>query len=69
MANKIAIRDAYGEALLKLGKKNDKVVALEADVGSSTKSGVFGKEFPERYFNVGISEINMVSMEIGRAHV
>lgn len=50
MANKIAIRDAYGEALLKLGKKNDKVVALEADVGSSTKSGVFGKEFPERYF-------------------
>lgn len=67
MANKIAIRDAYGEALLKLGKKNDKVVALEADVGSSTKSGVFGKEFPERYFNVGISEINMVSMAAGMA--
>ena len=69
MANKIAIRDAYGEALLKLGKKNDKVVALEADVGSSTKSGVFGKEFPERYFNVGISEINMVSMAGGMARI
>ena len=69
MANKIAIRDAYGEALLKLGKKNDKVVALEADVGSSTKSGVFGKEFPERYFNVGISEINMVSMAAGMARI
>lgn len=67
MANKIAIRDAYGEALLKLGKKNDKVVALEADVGSSTKSGVFGGEFPDRYYNVGISEINMVSMAAGMA--
>ena len=43
MAEKIAIRDAFGEALLELGKKNDKVVALEADVGGSTKSAVFGK--------------------------
>lgn len=67
MAGNIAIRDAYGEALLKLGKVNNKVVALEADVGSSSKSNVFGKAFPERYFNVGISEMNMVAMAAGFA--
>lgn len=67
MAEKIAIRDAYGEALKELGEQNKKVVGLEADVASSTKSGVFGKAFPERYFNVGISEINMVSMAAGLA--
>ncbi|MFV0364756.1 MAG: transketolase family protein [Suipraeoptans sp.] len=67
MAEMVAIRDAYGEALLKLGKANDKIVALEADVGGSTKSAVFGKEFPERYFNVGVSELNMVAMSAGFA--
>lgn len=63
----IAIRDAYGEALRELGKVNEKIIVLEADVGSSTKSVLFGKEFPERYFNVGISEINMVNMSAGLA--
>lgn len=67
MGNKIAIRDAFGQALLKLGKSNKNIVALEADVGGSTKSALFGKEFPERYFNVGISELNMVSMAAGMA--
>ncbi len=67
MTKMIAIRDAYGEALLELGRKNEKVIALEADVGGSTKSILFGKEFPERYFNVGISEFNMVSMSTGFA--
>lgn len=67
MAEQIAIRDAYGEALLELGRKNEKVVALEADVGSSTKSIVFGKAFPERYYNVGISELNMTAMSAGFA--
>lgn len=67
MGNEIAIRDAYGEALLNLGKKNDKVVVLEADVGGSSKSILFGKEFPKRYFNVGISEFNMLSMSTGFA--
>ncbi|MGI6028407.1 MAG: transketolase family protein [Candidatus Heteroscillospira sp.] len=64
---KIAIRDAFGAALEKLGHENDKVVALEADLGASTKSGVFGKSFPERYFNVGIAELNMVAMAAGMA--
>ena len=67
MAEKIAIRDAYGKALLELGKKNEKIVALDADVGGSTKSALFGKEFPERYYNVGISELNMVAMSAGMA--
>ena len=60
MSDKIAIRDAYGQALKALGGLNRKVVALEADVGGSTKSVLFGKEYPDRYFNVGISELNMV---------
>ena len=55
MSDKIAIRDAYGQALKALGGRNRKVVALEADVGGSTKSILFGKEYPDRYFNVGIS--------------
>ena len=63
----IAIRDAYGAALKELGEQNTKIVGLEADVASSTKSGIFGKAFPERYFNVGISELNMVSMAAGFA--
>lgn len=67
MSNKIAIRDAFGQALKELGAVNDKVVALEADVGGSTKSILFGKEFPERYYNVGISELNMVNMGAGLA--
>ncbi len=67
MAGKIAIRDAYGDALKELGGINEKVVALEADVGGSTKSAVFGKAYPDRYFNVGIDELNMVSMAAGFA--
>lgn len=61
------IRTAYGEALKELGAQNAKVVALEADVGGSTKSALFGKEFPDRYFNVGIAELNMVAMAAGMA--
>lgn len=64
---KVAIRDAFGEALKNLGGIDKNIVALEADVGGSTKSAVFGKEYPERYFNVGISEMNMVAMAAGLA--
>lgn len=67
MSNVVAIRDAYGEALKQLGKINKKVVALEADVGNSSKSILFGKAFPDRYYNVGISELNMVNMAAGFA--
>ena len=63
----IAIRDAYGDALVKLGEKNEKIVVLDADVGSSAKSALFGERFPDRYYNVGISELNMNSMAAGFA--
>lgn len=65
MANKKAIRDAYGETLVKLGKDNKDIVVLDADVAGSTKSGLFGKAYPERFFNVGIAEAGMVSMAGG----
>jgi transketolase len=67
MTDKITIREAYGNALAKLGELQDNIVVLEADVGNSTRSIIFGNKFPERYFNVGISEINMVSMAAGFA--
>ena len=66
-AVKKAIRDVYGETLAQLGKENPDIVALDADVGSSSKSIVFGKAFPERYFNVGVAEANMVAMAAGLA--
>ncbi len=62
-----ATRDAYGETLLELGRRDPRIVAVDADLSKSTKSAVFGKEFPERFFNVGISEANMVSIAGGLA--
>jgi transketolase len=67
MAKLKAIRDAYGEALLKIGGENENIVVLEADVGSSSKSILFGKQYPNRYFNVGIAEGNMAAMAAGFA--
>lgn len=61
------MRTAYGEALLELGRSNDKVVALEADLGKSTMSNLFGGEFPHRYFQMGIAEANMISAAAGLA--
>ncbi len=68
MPDKVSIRDVYGAALKKLGQQEERVVVLEADVGGSTKSAVFGKAFPDRYFNVGIAELNMAAMAAGFAY-
>lgn len=65
--SEIAIRDAYGNALKALGDENSLVIALDADVSSSSKSSVFGKAHPDRFFNVGISELNMTAMAAGFA--
>lgn len=65
MSKKIAIRDAYGEALKELGAKNKDVIVLDADVSSSSKSSLFGAQYPDRFFNVGIAEANMVAMAAG----
>lgn len=60
-------RVAYGQALLELGRSNHAIVALEADLGKSTMSNMFGNEFPERYFQMGIAEANMISVSAGLA--
>jgi transketolase len=62
-----ATRDAYGDTLAALGAENPRIIAMDADLSKSTKSGVFGKAFPDRYFNIGIQEANMVSMAAGFA--
>ncbi len=62
-----ATRDAYGEALRDLGHEHPEIVVLDADLAKSTKSATFGEEFPERFFNVGIQEANMVGMAGGLA--
>ncbi|HYC12471.1 MAG TPA: transketolase family protein [Nitrososphaerales archaeon] len=62
-----AMRDAYGEALLDLGASNPRVVVLGADTTGSLKSGVFASRYPERFFNVGIAEQNLVSIAAGFA--
>jgi transketolase len=63
----IATRDAYGEALAELGAENADVVVLDADLSGSTKTAVFAKKFPERFFNMGIAEANMVGTAAGLA--
>jgi transketolase len=62
-----ATRHAYGDALVELGEAHDDVVALDADLAVSTQSMKFGKRFPERFFNVGAAEANMMSMACGLA--
>ncbi|MBI2655453.1 transketolase family protein [Candidatus Woesearchaeota archaeon] len=62
---KTATREGYGKALLELGRKNKNVVVVDADLGDSTKAEYFGKEFPERFFTVGIAEQNMVGVAAG----
>ena len=63
----IATRDAYGEALAKLGEENSNVVVLDADLSGSTKTSLFAKKFPERFFNMGIAEANMIGTAAGLA--
>ena len=62
-----ATRDSFGEALKDLGKEFPNIVALDADLSCSTKSAIFAKEFPERFFQMGIAESNMVGTAAGLA--
>ena len=68
MPEEIATRVAYGEALLELGRGNQNVVVLDADLSGSTKTNLFAKEFPERFFNMGVAEQNMMAAAAGLAH-
>jgi transketolase len=63
----IATRHAYGDALVQLGEAHQDVVALDADLAVSTQSIKFGKRFPDRFFNCGAAEANMMSMACGLA--
>lgn len=63
----VAMREAYGEALVSLGRRDPRIVVLDADTSSSTRSALFARAFPERFFNVGIAEMNMAAMAAGLA--
>ena len=67
MTQKVATRDAYGDALVNLGKKRDDVVVLDADLSGSTKTSKFAKAFPDRFFNIGIAEQDMMGTAAGLA--
>ncbi|WP_130864166.1 transketolase family protein [Bacilliculturomica massiliensis] len=67
MAEKMATRQAYGEALVDLGRKNANVVVLDADLSKSTMTANFAKEFPKRFFNMGIAEQDMYGAAAGLA--
>ena len=62
---KIATRQSYGEALEKLGKENENIVVLDADLSGATKTNIFAKTFPGRFFNIGIAEQDMVTTAAG----
>jgi transketolase len=60
-------RDAYGRALVELGRKNPNIVVLDADLSGSTRTALFGREFPDRFFNFGVAEQNMMATAAGLA--
>ncbi len=64
---RIATRDSYGSALAELGRENENIVVLDADLADSTRTSVFRKEFPERHIDCGIAESNMMSIAAGLA--
>lgn len=65
--NKIATRESYGKKLAELGKMNKNIVVLDADLATATKTEIFKKEFPNRFFDMGIAEQDMMSTAAGMA--
>ena len=65
MADKIATREAYGKALAEFGAEYENLVVLDADLAAATKTGTFKKAFPERFFDCGIAENNMIGVATG----
>ena len=64
---KIATREAYGEALAELGEEIKDIVVLDADLSGSTKTAIFAKKYPERFFNIGIAEQDLMGTAAGFA--
>ncbi len=67
MAENLYQRDVYGKTLIELGKENKEIVVLDADLSSSTRTAMFAKEFPQRFFNFGVAEQNMMATAAGLA--
>jgi transketolase len=67
MSRAIPTREASGQILVEMGRENENIVVCEADIGKSTKTCYFAKEFPERYINAGIAEQNLMNMAVGLA--
>ncbi|MEG0392268.1 MAG: transketolase family protein, partial [Anaerovoracaceae bacterium] len=68
MTEKMATREAYGKALIELGKQHENLIVMDADLSGSTKTAGFAKEFPQRFFNMGIAEQNLYGSAAGLAH-
>ncbi len=64
---KVSLRDKYGEVLVELGKEDERIVVFDADLSGSTKTSKFAKAFPDRFFNMGIAETNMMNVAAGMA--
>ena len=64
---KVATRDAYGQTLVELGNERSDIIVMDADLAAATKTGMFKKAHPERFFNAGIAESNMISIAAGLA--
>jgi transketolase len=67
MAEQLNQRDIYGKTLVELGRGDNNLVVLDADLSGSTKTSVFAKEFPDRFFNFGVAEQNMMATAAGLA--
>jgi transketolase len=67
MAEMIATREAYGKTLVELGKENENIIVMDADLSGSTKTSEFRKAFPDRFFNMGIAEQNLMGSAAGMA--
>ncbi len=68
MSEKMATRQAYGEVLVELGEKNKNIVVMDADLSKSTMTAKFAGQYPDRFFNMGISEQNLYGVAAGMAH-
>jgi transketolase len=62
-------RDAFGEALVELSRENKKIIVLSGDLEDATRTEYFKKEFPERFFNLGISEQDILGTAVGLSHL
>jgi len=67
MSQEVSLRETYGQTLVELGRENPDIVVLDADLSRSTMTQIFAREFPERFFDCGIAEQNMVSIAAGLA--